>query len=334
MGKKSNILVVGAGFAGATAARLLANHGLKVTVIDIRNHLAGNAYDYIDNQTGIRIHKYGPHIFHTNNEKVYNFVIGFGEWINYEHKVLAQLRSGKLVPFPPNINTMKYVDSTNLIDIFYKPYSEKMWGTKFNLINSDIIDRVKIRQDDDDRYFKDTFQILPKLGYSNIIAKMLHHSNININLQTRFCHEMLDEYDHCFASMSIDEFYQFKFGILPYRSIRFENIKLPLQRVFPCSVVNLTDSSDVTRITEWKNFPNSDSDNQTILTLERPCDFEDNNYERYYPVKQHLNLYHRYKSLEHSKITFIGRCGLYAYLDMDMAISSTFAIVDKFLNKL
>lgn len=169
MGKKYRFLVVGAGFAGATAARILADKGHYVTVIDQRSHIGGNAYDYVDNKTGIRIHHYGPHIFHTSNQKVIDFLSRFTEWLPYEHRVSAQLDNGILVDFPPNQKTIQIVDQSKIIETFYRPYSEKMWGQKLEDIDPDILNRVMIRKDYEDRYFpKDTFQFMPKIGRAHV----------------------------------------------------------------------------------------------------------------------------------------------------------------------
>lgn len=338
MGKKYRFLVVGAGFAGATAARLLADQGHNVTVIDQRSHIGGNAYDYVDYKTGIRIHHYGPHIFHTSNNKVVNFLSRFTEWLPYEHRVSAQLQDGRLVDFPPNQSTVQIVEESKIIDIFYRPYSEKMWGQKLEDIDPDVIKRVSIRTDFENRYFpKDSFQFMPDNGFTSLIEKMLCSPLIDLHLSTPFTKAMENDHDHCFSSMSIDQYYDYSLGMLPYRSIKFNNIRVPCNRVFSRSVINFTDRSPNTRVTEWKNFPGNPHDTlETILTFETPCAFEDNYFERYYPIKNLINieLFKKYKNIENNKVTFIGRCGIYAYINMDQAVSSTFSAVENYLDKL
>lgn len=333
MGRKQNILIVGAGLAGATAARILAEEGHQIRIIDKRDHIGGNTYDYIDTKSGIRIHKYGPHIFHTNNKKVFDWVTQFSEWQPYKHIVSAQLSSGQLVPFPPNLDTIKIVDHSKLPETFFVPYTEKMWGTKYQEVDKDTINRIKIKNNTDPYYFQDKYQILPINGYTHFVRNLLNHNNIDIQLQTKFQIHMLDDFDYCFNSMSIDEFYNYKFGMLDYRSLKFNNIHLPVQRLFATSVVNFTDTGPYTRVTEWKNFPNSPPSYSTVITLEQPCNFKDNEYERYYPIKSNRNLYRLYSDVKNDKVQFIGRCGLYAYLDMDMAIYSTMVIIKKYLKK-
>lgn len=338
MGSKQNFLVVGAGLAGATAARLLADCGHAVTVIDQRSHIGGNAYDYCDSKTGIRIHKYGPHIFHTNNLRVVNFLSRFTEWLPYEHRVSAQLSDGRLVDFPPNQYTSHIVEKSKIVDIFYRPYSEKMWGKPLEEIDSDIINRVKIRDDWDNRYFpNDVFQMMPKNGYTEMFENMLSSPLINIQLNTAYTRSIEKDFDHCFVSMSIDQYYDYTYGILPYRSIQFKEERIPCSVVFPRSVINFTDTGPYTRVTEWKHFPgNPEFTSETILTFEIPCAFEENNYERYYPIKckENLNLYKKYKNIQNKNITFIGRCGLYVYIDMDQAVNSTMSTVEKYLDRL
>lgn len=335
MGSKPSILVVGAGFAGATAARQLADNGFNVTVIDERNHIGGNAYDY-NNEYGIRVHKYGPHIFHTNNINVYIWLSKFTTWIPYKHIVNALLSSGKLVPFPVNTDTLKYVDEKDLLDVFYKPYSKKMWDIDYEELDQSVKARVPIKYNNDPYYFTDKYQVMPTHGYTRLIENILDSDKITVYTSTTFDHNMEKDFYHCFNSSAIDRYYNYCYGELPYRSIKFNHYTLPTERIFPTSVVNFTDNGPNTRATEWKNFPNHGSGAQTTLTFETPCDYKDNNYERYYPVKNEINLalYNRYKMIPNEKNTFIGRCGMYVYIDMDQAVSSTLSKVNKFIKQL
>jgi len=330
-----SFLVVGAGFAGAVIAHELANDGHQVTLIDERDHIGGNAYDYT-NEHGIRIHKYGPHIFHTSNETVYNWVTQFGEWVEYKHKVKAQLSNGEYVTLPVNKLTKEIVGEENILDIFYRPYTKKMWDKEIEELDPNILKRVAVRDDDNEYYFpKDIYQIMPKDGYTKVFEKILDHQNIDVLLRTPFHKDMESEYQHVFNSMPIDVYYDYQFGELPYRSLKFHNVNLPMVRALPASVVNFTNNSPYTRIAEWKNFPEHGSnDKWTTLTYEEPCDYIDNDYQRYYPVKDidgvNQKIYNTYKQIENPKVTFIGRCGMYVYIDMHQAVMSSLATVKRF----
>ncbi len=332
------ILIVGAGFSGATIARILAESGEKIHIIDSRNHLAGNAFDFV-NEHGIRIHKYGPHLFHTSNHQVINFLSKYTQWVPYHHKVKAMLSDGRLVTLPVNRETKEIVGIENVIDIFFRPYTKKMWGVELEEIDPDIINRVPIRDDLNELYFpSDTFQALPADGYTNVVEKMLDHPNIQIYISTFFNKSDLGSYKHCFNSMSIDEFFDNKNGKLPYRSIKFSTLTIPIPKLFPVAVVNFTHNEKYTRVTEWKNLPNhSNNPAYSTLTFEEPCDYTENNFERYYPVKDlnHHNrkMYEEYARMTPSNVTFIGRCGLYAYLDIHQAISSAISIANKYIRK-
>jgi len=337
-----NILVIGSGFAGSVISRELAEAGLNIKIIDKRNHIGGNAYDYLD-ENGILIHKYGPHIFHTNNKRVFDYLSKYTEWIEYKHKVKAKLRDGSYVTFPVNKETKKIVGENNILDIFFRPYTRKMWGMELEDLNPDIAKRIPIRDDDNEYYFPDDkYQYMPKNGYTNLFNNLLNHENISIELNKEFDKEMLHSYSHIFNSMPIDEFYNFKFGELPYRSIKFHNLTVPLKKALPSTTVNFTNDSRLTRVTEWKNISNNPNNpSNTTLTFEEPCDYKNNHNERYYPVKDlkgdNKITYQKYKKYNNEKdpnITFIGRCGLYVYLDMHQAISSSLAISKKFLRNI
>jgi UDP-galactopyranose mutase len=363
------VLVVGAGFAGACIARKLAEHGHIVHVIDKRNHIGGNAYDEINSQNE-RIHVYGPHLLHGSLDSVaIQWLSRFTDWIPYEHRVLAQLRDGRFTPLPVNATTLEdifqirletdddakqFLESlqvpctqiTNsddvflasvgekLSDIFFRPYTMKMWGLDPKEIEAAVGKRIPVRYNRDDRYFTDTFQKLPKLGYTNLFANMLNHKNISLELGKEFKHELLDGYDHSFLSLPIDRFFDCKYGKLPYRSIKFEHKLSKLSQ--PSVTVNFTDTSKYTRTTQWDLLPNS-SRSQTgfsTQTLEIPCSPEENNDEYYYPVRNShsLSAYNRYldeaKSIKN--ITFCGRAGLFQYLDMVPAVNIHLAMAQRF----
>jgi UDP-galactopyranose mutase len=333
------ILIVGLGLSGSVIARKLADRGdFKITIIDKRNHIGGNLFDY-KNSKGIRIHKYGPHLFHTNNKKVLDFILNFSEWIEYKHKVKAILSDGTYVTLPVNNETKKIVGKNNIVEIFYRPYSEKMWDMKLEELNPDIINRVPIRNDFNEYYFpNDKYQLLPKNGYTNFIKNMLDHQNINVQTNKFFNKKMETEFDYIFNSMPIDEYYNFKYGKLDYRSMKFHNYDFPSPKLLPVAQVNFTNKGVYTRMTEWKNLPNHGINEEfTTITFEEPCSPEENNNEKYYPVKDlkgfNRSKYMKYKKIKNDKVEFIGRLGLYSYLNMDQCINIALKTSEKYLKK-
>ena len=331
-----SILVVGAGFAGSVVARFLAEAGYQIKVIDIRDHIAGNAYDYT-NEHGIRIHKYGPHLFHTNNQKVYDWLNQFGEWVPYKHKVKAILNNGTYATLPVNRETKEIVGEDKIVETFFAPYTYKMWGKTIEELDPSIINRVPIRDDDNEYYFpNDEFQALPVNGYTDIMKNILDHKNITIELETPFEYSMESKFNHTFNSMPIDVYFDHKHGALPYRSIKFHDVTLPMPKVLPTATVNFTHDGPYTRVTEWKNLPcHGDNSSYSTLTYEEPCDYMENNMERYYPVKdidgKNRKTYEKYKSMVKNNMTFIGRCGMYIYVDMHQAINSSMSTAKKFI---
>ena len=332
----NKVLVVGAGFSGAVIARILSENGVLVDVIDKRSHIAGNAFDYLNNHN-ILVHQYGPHLFHTNNRSVFEFLSRFTDWVDYQHRVKAMLDTGELLTLPVNLDTKNKVGEDKVIDTFIRPYSEKMWGLKLEEISPDIINRVPIRNDTNELYFPDDqFQAMPKGGYTKMFENLLNHPNIQVKLAMEFHKDMEDVYLHVFNSMPIDEYYDYSLGPLPYRSLKFHHVDLPIPRLFPVCQVNFTNTGPYTRVVEWKNIPNSPQNPLfTSLTYEEPCSYTENNNERFYPVKdangQNRALYMQYKQIENPKTTFIGRLGQYVYLDMHQVISSSMATAEKFV---
>ena len=335
-----NILVVGAGFAGATIARQLAENGHKICVIDQRDHIAGNAYDYT-NEHGIRVHKYGPHLFHTNNKEVFDWITRFGEFGEYKHKVKAQLADGRYVTLPVNKETKEVVGEENIIDIFYRPYTKKMWGMELEELDNSIVKRIPVRDDYNEFYFPDDkYQVLPLQGYTKLFENILNHNNIVVHLNTTFDKKMEELYDHVFNSMPIDVYYDYEYGELPYRSIKFHDTHFPMNKVLPVGTVNFTHDGPYTRVTEWKNYPyHGNNTTMTTLTVEEPCDYKDNDYQRFYPVKditgENLSIYKKYaaKQVNNPNMTFIGRCGMYVYIDMHQAINSSLQTAKKFIRR-
>lgn len=325
-------LVVGAGFSGATIARELADAGHLVDVVEKRDHIAGNAYDYI-NEVGIRVHKYGPHLFHTKNKKVYDYLSRFTEWLPYRHRVKAMLSDGRLVTLPVNHETKQIVGEENIIDVFYRPYTKKMWGVELERLDPSVARRVQVRDDYNEYYFPDDdYQAMPRHGYYELVYNMLNHENVCCYVGCDFSKSWESEYDHVFNSMPIDVYYDYEHGALPYRSIKFNHVNMPVNRMLPVATVNFTDDKPVTRMTEWKNIPGHATSDMgwTTLTFETPCDYSENEFERYYPVKdvdgENRARYEKYKSIQNDKTTFIGRCGMYTYIDMDQAVNSALRI--------
>ena len=369
------LLIVGAGFAGAVHARKLADAGYVVHVIDQRPHIAGNAFDYVDDN-GIRVHAYGPHLFHTKNEKVINWIKQYGTFVPYTHKVRAKLPCGGLVPLPINLDTVNTVFGTayetaeqvqthlksvslpyaepanaaeylyanigrELTDLFFRPYTKKMWELDLEEMSAAVVKRIPLRTDRTDTYFSDEdVQMMPRDGYTKIFEQILNHCSITVSLNTKFEKSMLDEYEFCFNSMPIDEYFDFSLGELPYRSLRFHHNTEDSIPDRAWSITNFTDTGPITRETAWHIMPHHVELNtgRHTLTREEPCDYRENNFERYYPVKtadgRYNKLYDEYRSLAEAEpnIAFVGRCGTYQYLDMDQVINQSLINVEKWLS--
>lgn len=331
-----NILIVGAGLSGVVIARELAESGMNIRVIDKREHLGGNCYDEVVDK--VLVHRYGPHIFHTSKESVVNWIHRYSEWIPYMHKVKVLLEDGRYATLPVNRETLAMIgDKESVLEIIFRRYTSKMWGGVS--VSPKILNRVPIREDLNEYYFPDdTFQAMPKNGYTEFIAEVLRHPKIHLDLNSAFSYDLEKKYDFVFNSMPIDEYFNYVLGRLPYRSVKFHRFTIPFPRMLPVATVNFTHTGPYTRITEWKNFPNSGFDPwSTTITIEEPCDYSENNWEPYYPIKD-LNgnndqLYKKYKTMVSSKMKFIGRCGMYSYLDMDDAIDSSLHIVKEFIGK-
>lgn len=374
MTAEQKILVVGAGFAGAVYSRLLAEAGYRVEVIDRRDHIAGNAFDFVD-KNGIRVHRYGPHLFHTNNARVVDWLRGFGSWIPYMHRVRAELEDGRFVPLPVNLTTINAVFGTDLeneeqttaflasvaepngapknageylnarigrrlTDLFFRPYTKKMWRLDLEDMDDAVVRRIPIRYDLEDRYFpNDRYQMMPEGGYTRLFEHIFDHEAISIRLGTAYEPGMEAGYHHCFNSMPIDEYFGYSLGELPYRSIRFHARTETVTHDREWSVTNFVDLGPHTRETWWHIIPGhlvEDTGRRTI-TREEPCDYRDNNDERYYPVKtadgRYQAVYNGYRDLASKlpNMNFIGRCGTYQYLDMDQVINQSMAGVEHWL---
>ncbi|MDR1168412.1 MAG: UDP-galactopyranose mutase [Heliobacteriaceae bacterium] len=349
-------LIVGAGFSGATIARLLAETGQKVLVIDKKDHIAGNSFDYVD-ENGICIHKYGSHIFHTDNEKVWSFLKQFSDFNGYTHKVVAVIDGIETV-IPFNINTLYDVFSTDtaqrleekllgkyefetkvpitefqsqddedlkfLADFIYKKvfegYSTKQWG---QIPDKTVMARVPVFVSHDDRYFQDKYQGIPTGGYTKLLEKMLDHENIEVRLNMDFKEILKQVQDDVkvFYTGSIDEFFDYKFGVLPYRNVNFEFETMKREFYQSNSVINYPCDHDFTRIHEYKYYLNDKSD-KTVIAKEYSQAFEVGKNERYYPIAAEDNqaLYEKYLRERPENAYFLGRLGDYKYYDMDDAV--------------
>lgn len=363
--------VIGAGFSGATIANLIATElNEKVIVIDKRNHLAGNCYDYFEN--GICIHKYGSHIFHTQSEKVWNYINKFTRFNNYQHKVIAVI-DGKETNIPFNLNSIYDVfpqdkakqleekllknfkenekipileflkiddeDLKNLAEFIYEKvflhYTQKQWGLKPNEIDSLVTARVPVFISRDNRYFQDQYQGIPLEGYTKVIDKMLFHPNIEIRLNTEF--KNIDgDYERIFYSGSIDEFFDCKFGLLPYRSVKFKMEKHEKEFYQSNSVINYPCDYDFTRIHEYKHYLKQKSD-FTIIAKEFPEDFQIGKNVRTHPIlnEKSRELYGKYfeEAKRLDNIYFFGRLGNFQYYDIDQAILRAMNLFEKIVQK-
>jgi UDP-galactopyranose mutase len=370
-----SILIVGAGFAGAVFARQLAEAGYRCQVIDRRPHIAGNAYDEVG-PNGIRIHRYGPHLFHTNNKTVVDWLSRFTEFVPYEHRVEALLSDGRCVPMPINRRTLEglfKVDlptaeaaqeflrslavpieapanaaehllsqiGPDLTNLFFRPYTKKMWEMDLEELDASVVKRIPIRFDDEDRYFpNDQYQFMFRGGYTAAFERILEHPLIRVETGREFDKAMLGEFDQCFNSMPIDEYFGYEYGPLPYRSIRFHHREVPADfAAGSATTINFTDAGPRTRETDWSRIPDHlvRQTGRKVLTQEEPCDYRDNAMERYYPVKtsdgRYQAVYEKYKALAErvGECSFIGRCGTYQYLDMHQVINQSLMHVDKWI---
>jgi UDP-galactopyranose mutase len=358
--KRYDYLVVGAGFAGSVIAeRLATQHDAHVLVIDKRPHIAGNAYDHLD-EAGVLIHQYGPHIFHTNSDEIVDYLSQFTDWRQYEHKVLADVR-GQLVPIPINRTTLNmlfgldlktdedaaaYLASRaepvetirtsedvvisavgrELYELFFQGYTRKQWGIDPSGLDKAVTARIPTRTNTDDRYFGDKHQIMPKDGYTAMFNRMLDHPNIDVLLSTDY-KDIVDEIaaGHIVFTGPIDEYFGFRFGKLPYRSLRFEHKVLEQEHFQPVAVVNYPHPQvPYTRITEYKHLTGQEHP-KTSITYEYPSAEGD----PYYPIPRPENqeLFKKYEALADAtpNVTFVGRLATYRYYNMDQVVGQALA---------
>ncbi|VTY32427.1 UDP-galactopyranose mutase [Xylophilus ampelinus] len=362
------ILIVGAGFAGSVTARYLADAGKVVHVIDKRNHLAGNAYDELDNH-GVLIHRYGPHIFHTNSSSIFEWLSRFSAWRKYEHRVLSMIE-GRLYPFPINRTTLNGLYGINLSETeaaefyekvreprdiiatsedlvlnsvgrdlyekFFLNYTRKQWGLEPAQLKAGVAARIPVRTNEDDRYFTDKFQGMPLEGYSKMFRRMLDHRNIEISLGLDL-NEVKDRasYSHMVYTGRIDEYFSFRYGRLPYRSLHFEHEHLPGKPIYQeVGTVNYPNDQQFTRITEFKHLTGQNHSGTSIVR-EYPCAEGD----PYYPIPTTQNeaTYQKYKilaELEANHVTFVGRLAQYRYYNMDQVAAAALSAAAKLAQQL
>ena len=357
-------LIVGAGFAGSVLAERLASQAdKKVLLVEKRNHIGGNAYDCYD-EAGVLIHKYGPHIFHTNSAEVIEYLSQFTAWRPYQHRVLANV-DGRLVPLPINLDTINQLYGTHftsldleqffasvaepraeirtsedvvvskvgreLYEKFFRNYTRKQWGLDPSELDAAVTARVPTRTSRDDRYFTDRFQQMPLHGFTRMFERMLAHRNIKVllNCDWREVRNVIP-YKHVIFTGPVDEFFDFRFGKLPYRSLDFQFETLPVALKQPVAVVNFPNDYAYTRVTEFKHLTGQEHA-KTTLVYEYPRAEGD----PYYPVPRPENaeLYARYKALAEvtSNVHFVGRLATYKYYNMDQVVAQALATFERIM---
>lgn len=358
----SDWLVVGAGFAGSVLAERIASvRGERVLVVDRRPHIAGNAFDEPD-ADGILVHRYGPHIFHTNSERIFDYLSRFTAWHAYEHRVRA-LVDGKLVPVPINLDTINAVFGLQLTEEtvsawlareqvrideirtsedvvlaavgrtlyekIFRGYTRKQWGLDPSELDRSVTARIPTRTNRDDRYFTDRFQGLPVEGYTAMFRRMLDHPLISVRLSTDYFDiRSAVPADRVIYTGPIDAYFGYRFGRLPYRSLRFRFETLPQRQVQPVAQVNYPQTEDYTRVTEFKLLTGQDHP-KTTVAYEYPVAEGD----PYYPIPRPENaeLYRRYAELARAEpdVWFAGRLASYRYFNMDQVVGQALSTFDE-----
>jgi UDP-galactopyranose mutase len=354
--------VVGAGFAGSVVAERMARvFNKRVLVVDRRSHVGGNAFDGLD-AAGVLVHRYGPHIFHTNSAEVYDYLSNFTEWRLYEHRVLAAV-DDQFLPVPINLDTVNRLygwDLTSeqleeyfqkvaepaetvrtsedvivgrvgrdLYQKFFRGYTRKQWGLDPSQLDASVTARIPVRTNRDDRYFGDTYQVMPRDGYTALFERMLDHPNITVELGTDFrAHAPSVRFREMVYTGPIDEFFDHRFGALPYRSLQFRFVTHPTEQVLPVAVVNYPQTEEYTRVTEFKQLTGQ-RHAFTTLCYEYPRSEGD----PYYPVPRPENaaLYGQYRALAEATrgVHFTGRLATYRYYNMDQVVAQSLALCTK-----
>jgi UDP-galactopyranose mutase len=355
-------LIVGAGFAGSVLAERLASQANKrVLIVDKRNHIGGNAYDCYDD-AGVLIHRYGPHIFHTNSLEVFTYLSKFTDWRPYQHRVLASV-DGQLLPMPINLDTVNRMYGLSLTSFeieaffqslaeprdairtsedvvvskvgrelyekFFKNYTRKQWGLDPSELDSSVIARVPTRTNRDDRYFTDKYQAMPLHGYTRMFEQMLSHPNISIMLNTDY-RDVADfvPYRELVYTGPVDEYFDFQFGELPYRSIefRFETHEVPVYQEGP--VINYPNDYEYTRCTEFKYLTGQRHDKTSVV-----YEFPRAEGDPYYPIPRPENAvtYKKYAALAEQAqgVHFVGRLATYKYYNMDQVVAQALTLFRK-----
>jgi UDP-galactopyranose mutase len=363
---KYDYLIVGAGFAGSVMAeRIASQFDKKVLLVEKRPQIGGNAYDEYDDH-GILVHRYGPHIFHTNSLKVFEYLSKFTEWIPYEHRVLASYR-GNLYPIPINRITLnklynldfkseedveKYYTSvkekrypvmnsedvivgqigSDLFEIFFKGYSYKQWRKYPIELSPSVCGRIPVRTNDDCRYFGDKYQYMPKLGYTKMFQNILSGKNIDILLNTDY-KQILNDYtfDKIIYTGPIDYFFDHMHGELPYRSIRFEFENHEVDKIQETGVINYVETNiPFTRVTEYKHLTGQKAGSTTLSK-----EYSEPNGEPYYPIptQKNLELYSFYakEAAKLKNVLFCGRLAGYRYYNMDQMVAHCLIKINSFL---
>ncbi|WP_019143204.1 UDP-galactopyranose mutase [Noviherbaspirillum massiliense] len=363
-----NIAVVGAGFSGAVIARELGKAGYRVSVFDARPHIAGNCHTERDAETGVMVHAYGPHIFHTSNEKVWNYIRQFDEFMPFVNRVKA-ISKGRVFSLPINLLTinqffgktfnpkeaeaflasigdqsiaapqtfeeqaLKFVGK-DLYEAFFRGYTTKQWGMHPSELPASILKRLPVRFNYDDNYYASTFQGMPKNGYTYIVERILDHPNVTVQLNTRFERAMAPGYAHVFYSGPIDAWFNYSEGRLGYRTLDFVTER-HTGDYQGNAVINYCDEEvPWTRISEHKHFSPWESHEKTLIFKEysRYCEERDTPY---YPIrlakeKSQLKSYIELAKGE-KNMTFVGRLGTYRYLDMHVTIAEALDAAERFL---
>jgi UDP-galactopyranose mutase len=357
-------LCVGSGFSGAVIARELAEKGHMVHVIDERPHLAGNCHTPRDEKTGIQIHQYGPHIFHTDDVEVWNYINRFGEMMPFTYRPKANYR-GKVYSLPINLHTINQFFGTcmspkearefiagladasitdpqtfeeqalaflgkELYEAFLLGYTKKQWGLEPSELPASILKRLPVRFNYDDNYFNHRFQGMPKEGYTKIIEAILNHPKIQISLETSFESLNPSDYQHVFYSGPLDRFYNYSCGRLGYRTLKFKEIRA-IGDYQGNPVINYSDmATPYTRVTEHKHFSYWEQHAETIC-FEEYSSLAGEGDIPYYPIRlmKEQEMLSKYQTLaaKESRITFVGRLGTYRYLDMDTTIREALDVV-------
>jgi len=360
-GEPYDYLIVGAGFAGSVLAERLHAAGKRVLIVERREHIGGNAYDTYDD-AGVLIHPYGPHIFHTNSADVFGYLSRFTEWRPYEHRVLASVE-GQLVPMPINLDTVNALYGLNLTSFelesffasraepveqvrtsedvvvskvgrdlyrkFFQGYTRKQWGLDPSELDASVTARVPTRTTRDDRYFTDTYQAMPKHGYTRLFQNLLRGIPVLVNTDYREVIGVIP-HRHLIYTGPVDAFFDHCYGRLPYRSLRFQHETHPTEQFQPTGTVNYPNDYAYTRVSEFKHITGQEHAQTSVV-----YEFPQAEGDPYYPVPRPENaeLYRRYEALARARtdVTFVGRLATYRYYNMDQVVAQALATARRLL---